>query len=115
MTDAVSILGTCFGLLGIFLSAADTGIAGNLGLQYGALGILGFMIWVNSRERKSMCADIAKKDREILDLFKQQIETSNRMATVAEEMVSVVKNCRAAQIAAQLTSKLEDPDDHPSH
>ncbi len=102
MSNVVSILGMMYGGLAMFLSAMEPSPSVNLGLQYGALGILGFMIWINSQERKSMCRDINTKDAALQNLLREQIQISTKMTDIADDMTNAIKNCRMAQMAEKL-------------
>lgn len=93
----VTSVGSFWGATGILLATADPTSPINVPLQYGALGILGFMIWVNSKERRHMITSIDKKDQDFLEMFKRQLELTQQLVDATKAMVSTAANCARTQ------------------
>ena len=66
-------------------------------LQYGALGILGFMVWAQSIERKRMIASIEEKDAKMLELYRQTLEACTTLARTSNDMIRAVDRCSQTQ------------------
>lgn len=91
------LLGALWACMGATVAVADPGVAGNPFLQYGALGILAFMVWTNSKERKYLFQVMEEKDKDIEALFSKLTAYEAKMTGLAEKMVEAVAFCRRNQ------------------
>lgn len=90
LTTIATVLGAGVAVVGTIVANVPEAEPYAVPIQYGALGILAFMIWANRDERKHMVQSIDEKDRRIEGLMTQFIEATRDLRDAA-------KSCKATQ------------------
>ncbi len=98
-------LGLAYSLLGLIVSDASAGDPTfGVPMQYGALGILAFMVYVWSKERREMVKSLKEEAKKNEDLHERTLDSCGKMATAAQQlvasvdsMVKVAKDCKDTQ------------------
>ncbi len=93
LTNFTVLCAFCVGALGATVAVVDPVAPINVPLQYGALGLLGVMIWFNSQERKQMVKTIEAKDEKLMRAFNQFASIGKDMADAARQMNKVASVC----------------------
>jgi hypothetical protein len=87
------LIGFVYGSFGVCLGVLDPTAPANVPLQYGALGLLGLMIWMQSGERKHMIETIENNEKDFRQMLKDQLVLNQQFLDAAKAMLKAAETC----------------------